>query len=72
MHVKIPERNMNFASLKSYYHRLANRRNLILPDSEIFQNFLCHLQFFNVGEIMMGIYHLMLLGAFTEIKIKNV
>ena len=38
MHVKIPERNMNFVSLKSY-HTLANRRNLILPDSEIFQNF---------------------------------
>ena len=63
MWVRIPGKNINFASLKSFYHRLANTKNLILPNSEIFQNFegcnhlalqthnLCHLQFFNLGNI---------------------
>ena len=76
---------MNFFGLRSQYHRLANRKKLILPLAKYFKtskdmiigtathNLLIHLEFFKVGKIMLSKYeHLMLPGAFPDKVIPDI
>ena len=63
MRVKISEKNINISGLKPTYHRLANRKKLILPliILPLFESF------FEVGEIIVLKYgHLMLPGTFPD------
>ena len=69
-----------FSSLRSFYHKLAIGKKLILPLEKYFktlnniralpaQSFWSHLQFFEVGEIMVSKYgYLMLPGEFPDIE----
>ena len=80
--VEISEKNINFSSLKSFYHRLANRKKIFLPLEKHFKtwttcslmalparNFLSHLQLFKLGEIMLSKYgYLMLPRVFRDIQ----
>ena len=76
---KVSEKNINISGLKSPYHRLVSKKIFILLLEKYFKlwrtwslrllahNFLSHLRFFEVGEIMvLKDWHLMLPRAFPD------